>query len=103
MPKIRDPRRPEVMLWLSTLEGEARLTMLLALKYAFPYLEAVKEWRDLTERVSDELKLTPRAARGPEHGAAARLLAALLAHARSSGLTALYLGTTEEFRAAHRF
>jgi hypothetical protein len=43
MPKIRDPRRPEVMLWLSTLDGEARLTMLLALKYAFPYLEAIKE------------------------------------------------------------
>jgi len=60
MPKIRDPRRPEVMLWLSTLDGEARLTMLLALKYAFPYLEAVKEWRELIKRASDELKLTPR-------------------------------------------
>ncbi len=41
--------------------------------------------------------------RGREHGTAAALLAALLDHARLAGLTAIYLGTTEKFLAAHRF
>ncbi|MEE3625082.1 GNAT family N-acetyltransferase [Nitrospirillum sp. BR 11752] len=41
--------------------------------------------------------------RGQPHRAAARLLAALLSHAREVGLTSLYLGTTAKFLAAHRF
>jgi N-acetylglutamate synthase-like GNAT family acetyltransferase len=41
--------------------------------------------------------------RGPEEGTAHRLLATLLDHARAKGLSTIYLGTTEKFRAAHRF
>jgi N-acetylglutamate synthase-like GNAT family acetyltransferase len=41
--------------------------------------------------------------RGPVHGVAARLLDALLAHARKKGLRTLRLGTRPEMRAAHRF
>jgi N-acetylglutamate synthase-like GNAT family acetyltransferase len=41
--------------------------------------------------------------RGREYGVAARLLDALLAHASESGLTAILLGTTDKFLAAHRF
>jgi hypothetical protein len=60
MPKIRDPRRPEIMLWLSTLEGEERVTMLLAMKYAFRYLEHDREWAKLIERACDEVNPTPQ-------------------------------------------
>jgi hypothetical protein len=56
---IRDPRRPDVMLWLSTLGAEERLTMLLALKYAFRRLEVDKDWAGLIKRTCDELKPTP--------------------------------------------
>jgi N-acetylglutamate synthase-like GNAT family acetyltransferase len=41
--------------------------------------------------------------RGPAHGVAQRLLSTLLAHARAQRLSAVWLGTTEKFRAAHRF
>jgi N-acetylglutamate synthase-like GNAT family acetyltransferase len=41
--------------------------------------------------------------RGAEAGVARRLLAALLDHARRQGLSAVYLGTTDKFLAAHRF
>ena len=41
--------------------------------------------------------------RGGEFAVARRLLAALLAHARAAGIERIYLGTTEKFRAAHRF
>lgn len=41
--------------------------------------------------------------RGPEHRVAARLLAALLDHARAQRLTGVWLGTTDKFLAAHRF
>ncbi|MFS8145411.1 GNAT family N-acetyltransferase [Rhizobium sp. BR 249] len=41
--------------------------------------------------------------RGREHGVAARLLDRLFAHARETGLTDIFLGTTDKFVAAHRF
>ena len=41
--------------------------------------------------------------RGREFGVAAKLLDALLAHARAKGVAEIFLGTTEKFLAAHRF
>lgn len=41
--------------------------------------------------------------RGPERRAALSLVETLLAHARARGLATILLGTTEAFRAAHRF
>lgn len=41
--------------------------------------------------------------RGADIGLARRLLETLLAHAKSVGMTDVYLGTTSAFRAAHRF
>ena len=41
--------------------------------------------------------------RGAHAGVARRLLGALLDHARARGLSAIYLGTTDKFLAAHRF
>ena len=41
--------------------------------------------------------------RGPGHGVSARLLDTLLEWSRARGLKEVYLGTTEKFRAAHRF
>jgi N-acetylglutamate synthase-like GNAT family acetyltransferase len=41
--------------------------------------------------------------RGAPHRLAARLLARLLEHAAQRGIDDIYLGTTEKFRAAHRF
>jgi GNAT superfamily N-acetyltransferase len=41
--------------------------------------------------------------RGREHGTATRLLDALLAWSRSRGLRDVFLGTTAQFLAAHRF
>lgn len=41
--------------------------------------------------------------RGGERGVAARLLEALLAHARDRALRRVWLGTRPEMRAAHRF
>jgi N-acetylglutamate synthase-like GNAT family acetyltransferase len=41
--------------------------------------------------------------RGREHGVAAQLLKALLAHAAYVGLKTILLGTTDKFLAAHRF
>ena len=41
--------------------------------------------------------------RGREHGVAAQLLGLLLATANQCGITAVYLGTTDRFLAAHRF
>ena len=44
-----------------------------------------------------------KAWRGDERGVARQLVEALLAHARAAGLRTILLGTTEAFRAAHRF
>jgi len=41
--------------------------------------------------------------RGAVRGVAQALLDTLLAHARGAGLRTIYLGTTDRFRAAHRF
>jgi N-acetylglutamate synthase-like GNAT family acetyltransferase len=41
--------------------------------------------------------------RGPERRVALTLVETLLAHARAAGLRTILLGTTEAFRAAHRF
>jgi GNAT superfamily N-acetyltransferase len=41
--------------------------------------------------------------RGAEHGVATALLGRLETEARERGFTELYLGTTDRFRAAHRF
>lgn len=41
--------------------------------------------------------------RGAERGVAKALLSTLLDHARASGITEIYLGTTTRFLAAHRF
>jgi GNAT superfamily N-acetyltransferase len=41
--------------------------------------------------------------RGAGRGVAARLLGALLGHAAARGLRTIYLGTTPDFHAAHRF
>ena len=41
--------------------------------------------------------------RGTDVGIARRLLDTLLSHAKSIGMTDVYLGTTSAFRAAHRF
>jgi N-acetylglutamate synthase-like GNAT family acetyltransferase len=41
--------------------------------------------------------------RGPGHGVSARLLKTLLEWSRARGGKEVYLGTTEKFRAAHRF
>ena len=41
--------------------------------------------------------------RGRAHGVAAKLLGLLLATANQRGITAVYLGTTDRFLAAHRF
>jgi N-acetylglutamate synthase-like GNAT family acetyltransferase len=41
--------------------------------------------------------------RGAAAGTASRLLEALVGHAEGAGLRELYLGTTEQFAAAHRF
>lgn len=41
--------------------------------------------------------------RGPGHGVSARLLETLLEWSRARGIKEVYLGTTEKFRAAHRF
>jgi N-acetylglutamate synthase-like GNAT family acetyltransferase len=41
--------------------------------------------------------------RGSNKSVAQRLLATLLGHGRAAGIRRLYLGTTEKFRAAHRF
>lgn len=42
-------------------------------------------------------------ARGAEPGVAKALLDALMNHARAQGLRRIFLGTIEQFRAAHRF
>ena len=41
--------------------------------------------------------------RGPGHGVSARLLETLIEWSRARGVKDIYLGTTEKFRAAHRF
>jgi N-acetylglutamate synthase-like GNAT family acetyltransferase len=41
--------------------------------------------------------------RGAAHGVAQKLLDTLLSHARANNLSAVWLGTTEFFKAAHRF
>jgi N-acetylglutamate synthase-like GNAT family acetyltransferase len=41
--------------------------------------------------------------RGPGHGVSARLLDTLLEWSAARGVKAVFLGTTEKFRAAHRF
>jgi N-acetylglutamate synthase-like GNAT family acetyltransferase len=44
-----------------------------------------------------------QAVRGKSGGVSGKLLDALLKHARQSGLTDIFLGTTDKFLAAHRF
>jgi N-acetylglutamate synthase-like GNAT family acetyltransferase len=41
--------------------------------------------------------------RGPQHGVGQRLLSALLRWCGAHGFRSIYLGTTDAFRAAHRF
>jgi len=41
--------------------------------------------------------------RGPQHGVARQLLSTLVAWCRAKNITAIYLGTTAKFLAAHRF
>lgn len=41
--------------------------------------------------------------RGSKHGVAAALMATLLAHARTTGISTIWLGTTDRYLAAHRF
>jgi GNAT superfamily N-acetyltransferase len=41
--------------------------------------------------------------RGPAHGVARQLLGTLLTWSRARSVTAIYLGTTDRFLAAHRF
>lgn len=41
--------------------------------------------------------------RGSKHGVAAALMATLLTHARTTGLSTIWLGTTDRYLAAHRF
>jgi N-acetylglutamate synthase-like GNAT family acetyltransferase len=41
--------------------------------------------------------------RGKEKGVSKALLGALLEHAKTEGITSIYLGTTAKFLAAHRF
>jgi N-acetylglutamate synthase-like GNAT family acetyltransferase len=41
--------------------------------------------------------------RGPGHGVSARLLETLFEWSHTQGVKEIYLGTTEKFRAAHRF
>jgi GNAT superfamily N-acetyltransferase len=60
--------------------------------------------RDISERQGALRKMfVAREFRGAGSGVAARLLATLLAHARAVAMRRVYLGTTERFRAAHRF
>ena len=44
-----------------------------------------------------------KAYRGEPHGLARALLETLVAHAHASGVADIFLGTTDAFRAAHRF
>lgn len=57
--RIRDPRRPEVMLWLSTLGPRERLIMLVALKFAFRRLENDREWGEMIRVACEALKPSP--------------------------------------------
>jgi N-acetylglutamate synthase-like GNAT family acetyltransferase len=41
--------------------------------------------------------------RGPAHGVAAGLLRRLLDHAEKQGFARIWLGTTDAFKAAHKF
>lgn len=60
--------------------------------------------RDLGNQEGALRKMFVKAShRGAEHAIAARLLDRLVQSATASGVHTLYLGTTEAFRAAHRF
>lgn len=60
--------------------------------------------RDIGDGLGALRKMFVAAAyRGSRHGTAARLLRALLDHAKERQLRAVYLGTTARFLAAHRF
>jgi N-acetylglutamate synthase-like GNAT family acetyltransferase len=59
---------------------------------------------DIGERRGALRKMFVKAAyRGAQWSVAQRLLDTLLASCRTGGITEVYLGTTEKFRAAHRF
>ncbi|OLP58671.1 GNAT family N-acetyltransferase [Xaviernesmea oryzae] len=60
--------------------------------------------KDLGNRQTALRKMfVAKTARGREIGAGQRLLDTLLAHARTKGMADIFLGTTEQFLAAHRF
>ena len=74
--------------WLAELDGQAVGTVAL---------------KDIGERAVALRKMFVKpAARGPV-GAAQALLDAALDHARAQGVQAVWLGTTDRFKAAHRF
>ena len=60
--------------------------------------------KDMGEGLAAVRKLfVVRTHRGSDKGLAKALLETLISHAQASGLTNLYLGTTVDFKAAHRF
>ena len=74
--------------WLAELDGQAVGTIAL---------------KDIGDGAVALRKMFVRpVARGPA-GAAQALLDAALAHCRAHGVTAVWLGTTDRFKAAHRF
>lgn len=74
--------------WLAELDGQAVGTI------------ALKDIGD--GAVALRKMFVKPAARGPV-GAAQALLATALDHARAAGVRAVWLGTTDKFKAAHRF
>lgn len=60
--------------------------------------------RDIGDRTGALRKMfAAKAWRGPERGVASSLVETLLAHAQAREFETILLGTTEAFRAAHRF
>lgn len=74
--------------WLAELDGEAVGTIAL---------------KDIGEGAVALRKMFVKPVARGAIGAAQALLDTALAHARSQGLAAVWLGTTEAFKAAHRF
>ena len=75
--------------WVAELDG--RIVGTIALK-------------DIGQRQAALRKMfVAKAARGGEIAAGQRLLDTLMAHARAQGLADIFLGTTAQFLAAHRF
>jgi len=74
--------------WLAELDGQAVGTIAL---------------KDIGERAVALRKMFVKPVARGAVGAAQALLDTALAHARANGLAAVWLGTTEAFKAAHRF